>query len=119
MGRSNGREVQMYPPLKEVYIELYWSDIGETRKKFANVHELAQFLRDNPVLAKAVGYVAAPKLSLKMPDEFFSLPVGEQRVLIENAMDILKRNGSVELRGRTFKSEFQFQQFIKEIQNRR
>ena len=120
MGRSNGREVQMYPPLKEVYIELFWNDIGETRKRFANVHELAQFLKDNPVLANAVGYVAsAAKLNLKMPDNLYTLPFSEQRTLIENAYDVLSRKGSVEYRGMTFKSEFEFERFMKEIKNRR
>jgi hypothetical protein len=46
----------MYPPIKEVRIELHWRDIGVSYKTFANVQELAQFLKDNPILANAVGY---------------------------------------------------------------
>jgi hypothetical protein len=61
--------------------------MGQTTKRFSNVQELAQFLKDNPLLAEAVGYVArAPKLKeMKMPDSYMSMPAGEQKIWIERA----------------------------------
>jgi hypothetical protein len=58
MGRSDGKTVPLYPPLKEVHLELHWNDKGPGLKQFRNVQELAAFLKANPILAEAVGYVA-------------------------------------------------------------
>jgi len=95
--------------------------MGQTTKTFANVHELAQFLKDNPLLAQAVGYVArAPKLNeMKMPDSYMSLPPSEQKIWIERAKAVLSQNGKVSFRGRTFDSENLFDAVLKELQNRR
>jgi hypothetical protein len=121
MGRSTGREIQLYPPIKEIWIELHWSDMGQTTKKFANVQELAQFLKDNPLLAQAVGYIArAPKLNeMKMPDSYMSLPAGEQKIWIERAKEVLSQSGKVSFRGRVFDNENLLESVLRELQNRR
>jgi uncharacterized protein YigE (DUF2233 family) len=50
--------VPVKPPIKRIKIELYWADdFGESYKSFDNVQLFASFLRDNPDLAKSVGYV--------------------------------------------------------------
>ncbi len=120
MGRSEGRSVPLFAA-KDVWIELHWSDRGKSIKTFANVHDLAQFLKDNPLLAQAVGYVArSPKLnSLKMPDFFMSVPASEQAMWIWRARDVFSRKGSVEMNGRTFTSEVQFEDYVKKMTNAR
>jgi len=56
------RTVPMYPPLKRVEIRLYWeSGATEGSVGFSNVHHFAEFLKDNPELARAVGYVPKTK----------------------------------------------------------
>jgi hypothetical protein len=52
----------VYLPIKAVKIQLYWEDAtGFNDKEFNDVHQLADFLKYNPVLARAVGYVAKKK----------------------------------------------------------
>ncbi|WKZ60340.1 MAG: hypothetical protein QY309_02420 [Cyclobacteriaceae bacterium] len=44
--------------VKTIKIELYWEDDHSRGSNyFDNVQQFAQFLKDNPELAKAVGYV--------------------------------------------------------------
>lgn len=51
-------KVPVKPPIKRIKIELYWADgFSEGYKSFDNVQIFASFLKDNPDLAKAVGYV--------------------------------------------------------------
>ena len=58
MGAYNENKVPLKPPFKELNISLNWRDgFGTTGKQFSNVNELAEFLRANPVLAEAVGYI--------------------------------------------------------------
>jgi hypothetical protein len=48
--------------VKEIRIDLYWEDqYGKGTKNFFSVQELADFLKDNPLLAEAVGYVPKKK----------------------------------------------------------
>ncbi|HEY5750777.1 MAG TPA: hypothetical protein VIU12_32160 [Chryseolinea sp.] len=55
-------KVPVKPPIKRVKIELYWADeLAEGYKAFDTVQIFAAFLRDNPDLAKAVGYVSKSK----------------------------------------------------------
>lgn len=120
MGKSDGRAVPLYAP-KDVWIELHWNDRGKAIKTFSNVHDLAQFLKDNPLLAEAVGYVArSPKLNkLKMPDFFMSVAPSEQSVWVWRARDTFSRKGSVEMDGTVFESEKQFEDYLKKIMNAR
>lgn len=47
----------------EIKIELHWSDtIGHTIKGFDDVRQFADFLKANPDLAKAIGYISKTKL---------------------------------------------------------
>lgn len=51
-------KVPIYPPIKEVKIQLYWEDKStKGGNSFNTVQELAEFLKENPDLAKAVNYV--------------------------------------------------------------
>jgi hypothetical protein len=51
-------KVPVKPPIKRIKIELYWQDgLAEGYKGFDTVQLFAAFLRDNPDLAAAVGYV--------------------------------------------------------------
>ncbi len=44
--------------IKHIQIDLSWKDdYGQGTKNFYSVQGLAQFLKDNPEFAKAVGYV--------------------------------------------------------------
>jgi hypothetical protein len=44
--------------IKHIQIDLTWTDdYGQGTKNFYSVQALAQFLKDNPEFAKAVGYV--------------------------------------------------------------
>ncbi len=48
----------VYLPVKKIQIHLYWEDAAGSRDKgFDDVYQFADFLKANPVLAKAVGYV--------------------------------------------------------------
>jgi hypothetical protein len=48
----------VYLPIKSIGIHLYWEDASRrSDKTFDDVHEFTDFLKRNPVLAKAVGYV--------------------------------------------------------------
>ena len=59
-------KVPIKPPIKEISISLTWTDMyGPSSKGFSNIEEFASFLRDNPELGKAVGYV--PKLTPSTP----------------------------------------------------
>lgn len=52
-------QVPVRPPIKEIKIELHWEDtIGIAIKGFDNVHHFADFLKANPDLAKAIGYIS-------------------------------------------------------------
>jgi hypothetical protein len=52
-------QVSVRPPVKEIKIELHWRDtVGYTIKGFDDVRHFADFLRDNPDLAKAIGYIS-------------------------------------------------------------
>jgi len=54
--------VPVRPPITEIKIELYWKDQASSGSvSFANVKEFAEFLREHPDLAKAVGYEAKKK----------------------------------------------------------
>jgi len=51
-------KVPVKPPIKRIKIELYWADgFSEGYKSFDTVQLFAAFLRDNPDLATAIGYV--------------------------------------------------------------
>ena len=121
MGRSDGRAVPVSASVKDVHIQLHWTDYGKGSKTFANVHELAQFLKDNPLLAQAVDYVARPPKpnQLKMPDFFMGIPPPDQATWIWCALDIIKRKGSVEMNGRIFTNDFQFQQYVEKLMHAR
>ena len=55
-------KVPFKEPLKFIEIRLMWEDgIGNGSNGFKSVQELAQFLKDNPELAKAVRYEAKKK----------------------------------------------------------
>jgi hypothetical protein len=42
-----------HPPFEQIELRIHWADrIGEGFKSFANVQELAQFLKDNPAFAE-------------------------------------------------------------------
>ncbi len=120
MGRSDGRAVRLEAP-KEVSIELHWTDFGKGSKSFANVHELAQFLKDNPLLAQSVGYVPRPPKTnvLRMPDFFMSIPPGEQATWVWCAKHVINRKGVVEMNGRTFTSDVQLEHYIDQLINAR
>jgi hypothetical protein len=61
MGQSTGDTYQA-SYIQECHITLYWTDkFGEGSKQFANVHELAAYLRSQPELAESVGYVSKKK----------------------------------------------------------
>lgn len=50
------------PPITEIKIVLeYTHGLGFVSKEFRDVWELADFLKDNPPIAEAVGYVPKPK----------------------------------------------------------
>ncbi len=52
-------QVFVRPPVKKIKIELYWQDAtGETIKGFDDVRHFADFLKANPELAKAIGYIS-------------------------------------------------------------
>lgn len=52
-------QVPVRPPIKEIKIELHWKDtIGQAIKGFDDVHQFADFLKANPELAKAIGYIS-------------------------------------------------------------
>jgi hypothetical protein len=54
-------KVPVKPPIREVPITINWIDgYGETGKKFDTVEQFASFLKQNPEIAKAVGYL--PKI---------------------------------------------------------
>jgi len=58
MGRSIGGEVPVKYPIKSIKIELHWHDaFSKGSKDFEDVHQFADFLKSNPLLAEAVGYV--------------------------------------------------------------
>lgn len=52
----------VYLPIKTIKIQLYWQDAtGFNDKEFNDVHQFANFLKYNPALAQAVGYVPKKK----------------------------------------------------------
>jgi hypothetical protein len=52
-------KIPIYLPIKLVSIELYYEDaVTKGSNSFATVQELAEFLKDNPELAKAVKYIS-------------------------------------------------------------
>lgn len=56
------REIPLYPPIKDIVIEVSYTDrVGPCTKTFNNVTELAAFFRENPAIARAVGYVQKEK----------------------------------------------------------
>ena len=58
MGAYNYNKVPVKLPIKEIHISLNWSDgIGTAGKTFGDVQGFANFLKDNPELGKAIGYV--------------------------------------------------------------
>lgn len=58
MEAYNENEVPVQPPIKEIKINLVWSDgFGQAGKDFSNMQGLANFLKVNPVLAEGVGFV--------------------------------------------------------------
>jgi hypothetical protein len=68
--RSDEREIPMFGPISEARIEVSYRDRnGHTIKAFANVQELAEFLKCNPQLAKVFGYVAKKPKSPEPKDE--------------------------------------------------
>lgn len=45
--------------IKSIEIQLHWRDgITQGYKGFDDVHQFADFLKQNPALAKAIGYVS-------------------------------------------------------------
>jgi len=55
-------KVPVNPPIERIQIQLYWKDKGvEGSNGFDTVQQFAQFLKDNPLLAEAVGYVPKKK----------------------------------------------------------
>jgi len=62
MGSFNNNTVPVKPPFKRIYISLDWIDgIGTTSKEFSNVQDLGEFLRCNPEVGNAVGYIVKEK----------------------------------------------------------
>ena len=54
--------VPVYPPVRKAEITLYYEDrVTKGSNTFSTVQELAEFLRDNPEVGKAVGYVVKGK----------------------------------------------------------
>lgn len=55
-------QVPVYPPVRKAEISLYYEDrVTRGSHTFSTVQELAEFLRDNPEVGKAVGYVKKNK----------------------------------------------------------
>jgi hypothetical protein len=51
-------KVEVYPPVKSILIELHYADkCTNGTNTFYSVQDFAQFLKDNPELGKALGYV--------------------------------------------------------------
>ena len=49
-------------PMKRISIKIEWCDgFGEGGKQFADIHQLADFLKDNPEFAEPLKYVPKPK----------------------------------------------------------
>lgn len=124
MGRSEGKSVQVYPPLKEIHIELHWHDLGIGSKEFANVHDLAEFLKANPILALGVGYVPKDRrrtnLTCTLPGNFFALSPGDQSLWLIGIKELLTvHQGSVQFSGRTFQNYGMFEQFLEKHRNHR
>lgn len=54
--------VPVLAPIREIKIYLYWCDgLGQTHKGFNNVQHFADFLKANPELANAIGYIPKNK----------------------------------------------------------
>lgn len=67
------REIPIYPPIKDGQLTLSYTDrTGFVSKNFANVEELAQFFRSNPLIAKHFGYIPKghkPELGSELPPD--------------------------------------------------
>jgi len=58
MSESNIEKVELHPPVQQVQISIFWYDMKvRNGKTFRDVHTFAEFLKANPILAEAVGYV--------------------------------------------------------------
>lgn len=56
-------KIPVYLPVKEIKIVLEYSDsVVRGSNSFDTVKEFAEFLKDNPDLAKALGYEPNPKM---------------------------------------------------------
>jgi hypothetical protein len=60
--KRNSYPIPVKLPFKQIEIKIHAVDgYGDVAKSFRNVHELAEFLKDNEAYAKALGYVPKAK----------------------------------------------------------
>lgn len=60
--KKNSYAIPVKLPFKQIEIKILATDgYGDVSKSFRNVHELAEFLKDNDEYAKALGYISKPK----------------------------------------------------------
>jgi len=120
MESSKGRVVPLYLPIKEAHLELHWCDRGVSHTKFETVKELADFLKDNPILAAAVEYfIKEPKeiaeVKLILPENMQFLKPEAQAPWLANARNVIDSyHGKVIMGKRVFADFGQLQKYLDE-----